>query len=178
VFKPANPNEIVGRAYDLASHAAKLQHIEVVTEYGAAMPSLSADADQLQQVFTNLMVNAIQAMPDGGTLTIRTSAAGGYVRIDVCDTGCGISPENMGKLFTPFFTTKREVKGVGLGLAVSYGIVQRHQGRIEVKSKLGDGTTMSVFLPVLLDNAQPAEEPGLIQSGDEPTLASRGGLMS
>jgi len=93
-------------------------------------------------------MNAIQAMPEGGTLTIRTSASDTQVKIDVQDTGIGISPENMRKLFTPFFTTKREVKGVGLGLAVSYGIIQRHRGRIEVQSKEGKGTTFTVYLPL------------------------------
>ena len=175
VFKPVDLNEVVGRALDLASHAAKLQHIKVITQYEDSIPSLSADSDQLQQVFTNLMVNAIQAMPDGGTLTVRTSAGGGYLTVDVCDNGCGISPENMGKLFTPFFTTKREVKGVGLGLAVSYGIVQRHKGRIEVKSKLGEGTTMSVFLPLVTGDAQAVKELSLNEHGDEPAPASRGG---
>jgi signal transduction histidine kinase len=86
-------------------------------------------------------------MPKGGKLTIRTSADGTEVRVEVQDTGVGISPENMRKLFTPFFTTKREVKGVGLGLAVSYGIIQRHHGRIEVKSKEGEGSTFTVHLP-------------------------------
>jgi two-component system NtrC family sensor kinase len=87
-------------------------------------------------------------MPGGGTLTIRTSADKTGVKIGVQDTGVGISPENMRKLFTPFFTTKREVKGVGLGLAVSYGIVQRHRGKIEVQSKEGEGTTFTVYLPL------------------------------
>jgi two-component system, NtrC family, sensor kinase len=68
--------------------------------------------------------------------------------MEIQDTGCGITPENINKLFTPFFTTKKEVKGVGLGLAVSYGIIQRHQGKIQVKSKEGAGTTFSIYLPV------------------------------
>ena len=107
-----------------------------------------ADPDQLQQVCINLILNAIQAMPDGGTLTLRTAVENGQIKMDVQDTGCGISPENMHKLFTPFFTTKKEVKGVGLGLAVSYGIIQRHHGKISVKSKEGEGTTFSIYLPV------------------------------
>jgi signal transduction histidine kinase len=101
----------------------------------------------LQQVFTNLRLNAIQAMPKGEVLTLRTSSGGGGdVRVDVIDTGTGISQENLQKLFTPFFSTKKEVKGVGLGLAVSYGIIQQHQGRKEVSSEEGKGSTFSVFL--------------------------------
>jgi len=120
----------------------------VIKELEPALPKISADFDQLQQVCTNLIMNAIQAMPKGGKLTIRTSADKTQVKIKVQDTGVGISPENMRKLFTPFFTTKREVKGVGLGLAVSYGIIQRHDGRVEVKSKEGEGTTFTVYLPL------------------------------
>jgi signal transduction histidine kinase len=81
-------------------------------------------------------------------LTLRTSLAKGQLKLEVQDTGYGISQENMRKLFTPFFSTKKEVKGVGLGLAISYGIVQRHRGKIEVESTEGKGTTFTVYLPV------------------------------
>jgi len=141
-------NEVINRSFDLAAHSAELQHVRAIKELDSSLPEITADFDQLQQVCTNLIMNAIQAMPGGGTLTIRTSAADGQVKIEVQDTGCGISPENIRKLFTPFFTTKREVKGVGLGLAVTYGIIQRHHGRIEVQSKEGEGTTFTIHLPV------------------------------
>jgi two-component system NtrC family sensor kinase len=141
-------NEVINRSYDLAAHSAQLQHVQVVKELAPSLPEIIADFDQLQQVFTNLIMNAIQAMPEGGKLTIRTSADDTQLKVAVQDTGCGIPAENMRKLFTPFFTTKREVKGVGLGLAVSYGIIQRHHGRIEVQSKVGEGTTFAVFLPI------------------------------
>jgi len=139
-------NEVVNQALDLATHSAELQHIQVIKELDPSLPKLMADFDQLQQVCTNLILNAIQAMPEGGGLTLRTSAdSEGQLNIEVQDTGCGISPENMRKLFTPFFTTKG--KGVGLGLAVTYGIIQRHKGRIEVQSKEGEGTTFTIHLP-------------------------------
>jgi len=147
-FWEVDINEVINRSFELASHSAQLQHVQVLKELDPALPRITADFDQLQQVCTNLIMNAIQAMPGGGTLTIRTSADKTQVKIEVQDTGVGISPENMRKLFTPFFTTKREVKGVGLGLAVSYGIVQRHRGRIEVQSKEGEGTTFTVYLPL------------------------------
>lgn len=141
-------NEVIGRASDLAAHSAELQHIQVTQELSTAIPKIVADFDQLQQVCLNLIINAIQAMPEGGKLTIRTSIDGnGQVKIEVQDTGCGIPPENMSKLFTPFFSTKGK-KGVGLGLAVAYGIVQRHHGGIEVQSKLGEGTTFTIYLPL------------------------------
>jgi len=147
-FWEVNINEVVNRSFDLAAHSAQLQHVDVVKELAPSLPDITADFDQLQQVCTNLIMNAIQAMPEGGELTIRTSNDSSQVKIEVQDTGVGISPENMRKLFTPFFTTKREVKGVGLGLAVSYGIIQRHKGKIEVQSKEGEGTTFTVYLPL------------------------------
>jgi signal transduction histidine kinase len=147
-LKEVDLNDVISRALDLAAHSAALQHIQVSKEFGPSLPRLMADFDQLQQVCVNLIMNAIQAMPEGGTLTLRTSADDSQLKIEVQDTGAGISPENMRKLFTPFFTTKKEVKGVGLGLAVSYGIIQRHHGRIEVQSKEGEGTTFTVYLPV------------------------------
>jgi two-component system NtrC family sensor kinase len=146
-FWDVDVNEVINRSFELASHSAQLQHVKVLKELDPTLLRISADFDQLQQVCTNLIMNAIQAMTGGGTLTIRTSSDNAQVKIEVQDTGVGISPENMRKLFTPFFTTKREVKGVGLGLAVSYGIFQRHKGRIEVKSTEGEGTTFTVYLP-------------------------------
>jgi len=152
-LKPINANEVIDQTLGLTAHLAKRHHIEVIKELSQSLPNILADADQLQQVFTNLILNAIQAMPKGGVLTIRTSADDNTVEIEVSDTGCGISPENMPKLFTPFFATKREVQGVGLGLAVAYSIVQRNKGKIEVESKQGEGSTFTVRL--LLNDSMP-----------------------
>jgi two-component system NtrC family sensor kinase len=144
-------NRVLEQVLSLVGHQAQLQNIEVVKEFSPSLPNVMADFDQLQQVFINLTLNAIQAMPDGGKLTLRSSAVDGEVRIDVQDTGCGISKENLGKLFTPFFTTKAKGKGVGLGLAVVHGIIERHKGRIKVQSEVGKGTTFSVYLGVQSD---------------------------
>ncbi len=142
-----NLNEVIDRAYSLVAHSADIQHVDVVRDLSPSLPEVMADPDQLQQVLANLMLNAIQAMPEGGTLTLHTSAdSEGKVRIDVQDTGIGISKENMQKLFTPFFTTRKEVKGVGLGLAVAHGIIERHKGRIEVNSEEGKGSTFTISL--------------------------------
>ena len=141
-------NDVVDRALDLAAHSAELQNIEVMKEFSPSLPNIMADFDQLQQVCTNLIINAVQAMPEGGRLTLHTSTSDNWLKIEVRDTGCGISQENLRKLFTPFFTTKGKGKGVGLGLAVAHGIIQRHQGRIEVQSKEGEGTTFTIYLPV------------------------------
>jgi len=142
-------NEVIEEAFDLVAHLIELQHIKVVKELDRSLPRLVGDFNQLRQVCANLVLNAVQAMPEGGTLTLHTSTSSdGQIKLAVQDTGHGISPENMGKLFTPFFTTKEKGKGVGLGLAVSHGIIQRHNGRIDVQSKVGEGTTFTVYLPV------------------------------
>ncbi len=147
-LREVNLNEVINRALDLAAHSAKLQHIQIIKELNPSLPEPMADFDQLQQVCANLIMNAIQAMSEGGMLTLRTSVANdSQLKIEVQDTGCGISQENMRKLFTPFFTTKGKGKGVGLGLAVAYGIIQRHHGKIEVQSKEGEGTTFTIRLP-------------------------------
>jgi two-component system NtrC family sensor kinase len=148
-LKPVAISKVIDQVMALVGHQAQLKKIKVVRDEALYLPEVKADFTQLQQVFINLVVNAIQAMNDGGILTIRTSQEGYHsVKVIIEDTGCGIPPENMDKLFTPFFSTKEAVKGVGLGLAVSYGIIERHGGRIEVKSQLNQGSTFSVCLPV------------------------------
>ena len=149
-LREVDGNEVVDRAFSLVGHQAELQNIEVIKEFSPSLPKVMADFDQLQQVCANLILNAIQAMPDGGKLTLRTSIDNeNQLKVEIEDTGCGISPENMRKLFTPFFTTKGKGKGVGLGLAVAYGIIQCHQGRIEVQSKEEEeGTTFTIYLPL------------------------------
>jgi signal transduction histidine kinase len=144
-------SRVLEQVLSMVGHQAQLQNVEVVKEFSPSLPNVTADSDQLQQVFTNLTLNAIQAMPDGGRLTLRSSVVDTEVRVDVQDTGCGISKENLGKLFTPFFTTKEKGKGVGLGLAVVHGIIERHRGRIKVQSEVGKGTTFSVYLGVHSD---------------------------
>lgn len=148
VLQRVTVSDVISNVMMVVGHQAQMSHVEVTEEEASPSLDVLADPHQLQQVLTNLVINAIQAMPDGGKLTIRTAAdEDGQVSVSVADTGCGIAPENMDKLFTPFFTTKEEVKGVGLGLAVSHGIVERHGGRIEVQSEVGKGTTFTVHLP-------------------------------
>jgi signal transduction histidine kinase len=145
-------NQVIEQVLAMVGHQARLQNVDVVRELSPSLPKVMADFDKLQQVFTNLTLNAIQAMSGGGKLTLRTSVANSQVRIDVQDTGCGISKENLAKLFTPFFTTKEKGSGVGLGLAVVRGIIERHKGEIKVQSEVGKGTTFSVYLGVHEDD--------------------------
>jgi two-component system NtrC family sensor kinase len=129
---------------------------QVIKDYGA-IPEVECLPSQLNQVFLNLMVNAAQAIPDHGTLTLATGQDGDWVWVSVSDTGCGIPPENLKRIFDPFFTTKPVGKGTGLGLSVSYNIVAKHSGRFEVESELGVGTTFRVSLPIVQPKAEAAE---------------------
>jgi len=114
-------------------------------DLGSELPKIMADPDQIRQVFVNLSLNAIQAMARGGQLMIVTRREGDFIETEFSDTGCGVPTESLDKLFDPFFTTK--ARGVGLGLAVSHGIMERNNGTIEIKSEVGAGTTFLIRLP-------------------------------
>ncbi|MDD2925955.1 ATP-binding protein [Rhodoferax sp.] len=119
----------------------------VVKAYGD-IPDVECIPSQLNQVFMNLLMNAVQAIDVHGTITVRTGRDGGKVWVEIQDTGCGIKPEHLGRIFDPFFTTKAVGKGSGLGLALSYGIVKKHDGEITVKSDVGVGSVFRVTLPI------------------------------
>jgi len=156
-LQPVVISKVIDQAIALVGHKAQLSKVKIIRDESYSLPLVKGDFSQLQQVFINLIVNSIQAMSDGGDLTISSSKVEeDFVKVSIKDTGCGISPENMDRLFTPFFSTKEEVKGVGLGLAVSYGIVERHGGRIEVQSQVGKGSIFSVFLPACRETGQNA----------------------
>ena len=140
-------NQILDDILSQIGHQASLCAITVVRHYQPGLAAILGDADQLRQVFSNLILNAVQAMPKGGTLTLSTSSPGpgaGCV-IEVADTGEGILPERLEKIFTPFYTTKES--GTGLGLSVSYGIVKDHGGEIEVESSPRGGTRFKIVIP-------------------------------
>ncbi|HTS17902.1 MAG TPA: ATP-binding protein [Verrucomicrobiae bacterium] len=121
---------------------AQKQHVNIVEQYGLALPPIHADGGQVQQALLNLFLNGIQAMPDGGTLTIGAVMMGDRVRLTVSDTGIGITRDNLQKIFSPFFTTKH--RGTGLGLAITRTIVEKHRGTITVVSECGRGTTFTL----------------------------------
>jgi signal transduction histidine kinase len=127
----------------------------VVVEHGE-MPPVECLPSDLNQVFMNLLMNALQALPERGTIAVRSGAAGEEAWIEVSDTGVGIAPENLSKIFDPFFTTKPVGEGTGLGLSLAYGVIEKHHGRIEVSSEVGKGTTFRIVLPL----RQPVQEPG------------------
>jgi signal transduction histidine kinase len=132
----------------LLAHQMTLQKVTIHRQYQPDVPHVHGSREMLQQVFTNLALNACNAMPEGGTLTIDVqSALSGQVEIRFSDTGRGIAPEHLLKIFDPFFTTMPVGKGVGLGLSISHSIVQQFQGTIDVKSQIGKGSTFIVRLP-------------------------------
>jgi two-component system NtrC family sensor kinase len=150
---------------ELASDLERLplyKDVVIVRKLDSPIPLIQADPAQLRQVIVNLANNAAEAMSEGGTLTLTTMAdpVGDRVSIVVEDTGVGISPENLSRLFTPFFTTKPIGRGTGLGLAISYGIVKMHRGQITVQSQVGKGTRFTVILPVFAAVKHTAEESG------------------
>lgn len=153
---PTPVNAILAEILSQVGHQIPLDGYEVVTRYCAGELVIQADADQLRQVFTNLVLNALQAMPSGGILTVTTAVPAGEGRCEilVADTGVGIPPENLGQIFNPFFTTRGD--GTGLGLSVSYGIIRDHGGDIAVESTPGAGTSFRVTLPLLTDSNQAA----------------------
>ena len=140
-------NEVIEAASELMPHHTDSDLVHVVKDYAPSLPPVLGDENQLQQVFLNLLINAYQAMPDGGELRISSQAADDEVRATISDTGVGISTDHLGRLFDPFFTTKDVGEGTGLGLSISYGLIEQHGGTIEVDSEPGAGATFVVRLP-------------------------------
>jgi len=149
-FSEMNINELLERSIMLSKHKLTLQNIRIKTDMASEIPKVRGDSNQIQQCVINLIFNAIDAMPEGGTLTLGSSSNPnrGVVEIRVGDTGCGIAREDLAHIFDPFFSTKTEGKGLGLGLSTVYGIVDRHKGTISVDSELGKGSVFLIKLPV------------------------------
>jgi two-component system NtrC family sensor kinase len=147
-------SQIMESTLALVSHHATVNDVEIVCHYGVNLPDIDVDPTQMEQVFINLLVNACHAMPTGGRLTITIHADSKRDRLitTIEDTGHGISEENLGRIFDPFFTTKNQeldgVAGTGLGLSVSYGIIENHGGQISVQSVIGHGTVFTIELPI------------------------------
>ncbi len=145
---PLDIGEILRSSANLISHQKRGEKILIDIELGDELPLVNADGGQIQQAVIALATNAIDAMPDGGTLTFRATEHHKSVAIEIEDTGIGIPAEDMSKIFEPFFTTKEVGRGTGLGLAVCYGIITDHAGRLSVRSNMGKGTTFTILLPV------------------------------
>ena len=153
-FEPVDINAIIEETITFVEHQLRLNQIELEVWLEQNLPPVEGNVGQLQQVFTNMIINAMHASQPNSTITVATRLSpalgefGGAVELQFIDEGCGIKEENLKKIFEPFFTTKEIGKGTGLGLSVSYGIVKAHQGEISVQSEPGKGTTFTIILPV------------------------------
>jgi len=145
--------EEIENSLELVEYHLRAQKIEVVRDFAETLPNIQADRQKLRQVLLNLLTNASDAMPGGGTITARVRSAESKsgvsgVSIDLIDSGPGIPPAVLAKIWEPFFTTKPEGKGTGLGLAISRRAIEGHHGTLSVESRLGEGTTVTIFLPL------------------------------
>ena len=152
-FRETNLNQVIRDTLSLLEHQFKTAQIVVDAELVDDLPTIQGNPGKLQQVFLNLLLNAKESMPGGGHLRIGT-LANGHVEATVSDSGSGIAPEHLKRIYDPFFTTKTtprpgERRGTGLGLSVSYGIIQEHAGKIHVESAIGAGTTFHLEFPLL-----------------------------
>jgi two-component system NtrC family sensor kinase len=152
--QPVDLNTLVDEI--LLLHEKQLQEndIKIKTSFAKTLPQINASKNELRQVFLNLVANARDAMPSGGTLSVKTESNKENVKIEMSDTGVGIKEEHIKKIFDSFFTTKDTVKGVGLGLSVCYGFIKDHGGDIEVKSKVNEGTTFRITFPVYKESTE------------------------
>jgi two-component system NtrC family sensor kinase len=145
----ADLNTILRATHDLLKGHASFREVRIGFDLSPTPLAITCDSSQLQQAFTNIMVNAAEAINGPGAITIRSwqDDARKRAAVSFADTGCGIPTEHLGRIFEPFFTTKQEGHGTGLGLAIAYGIVERHGGTIKAESRPGEGTTFTVWLP-------------------------------
>jgi hypothetical protein len=148
-FVDVDLNRVIRETLTLVEHQLVKASVEVQLSLDPSLPPVKGNSGKLQQVFLNLFLNARDAMEKGGILAVRTWETNGTAHLDVADTGQGIAPENMARIYDPFFTTKAAKKGTGLGLSVTYGIIREHGGAIEVESEPGSGTRFHVELPLV-----------------------------
>jgi two-component system NtrC family sensor kinase len=153
-------NSVLQECVSLIEDQAVFHNIQLVKELEPDLPPVIMDPAQMQQVFINMIMNAAEAMDGNGRLTYATrfEPTEKLVEVDFADTGHGISEENLERIFDPFFTTKETGRGVGLGLAISYGIIKEHQGTISVKSQVGQGTTFSIRLPLAAERVESGQQ--------------------
>jgi len=195
-MQPLSLNDVINDTIDLIGKMMVNKKIDIKMEIESSIPPINGNSNQLEQAIMNLILNASDAMPDGGVITIKTSLAelqkgathihpllppGIYIVLKISDTGKGIPDEIKGRIFDPFFTTKEPGKGTGLGLAMVYGIVKRHGGVINVESLLGKGTTFEIYLPASDKAVYRVEKPSIYPVGggenilvvdDEPDVLS------
>ncbi len=152
--KRADLNELLEEALGRVEYISSRHGVDIHKHLSPDLPKVMVDEFQLKEAFVNVLMNSLDAMRHGGNLTISTSVRSSelkshtdLIEASVTDTGTGISEENLDKVFQPFFTTRNSEDGTGLGLAITYGIIRNHDGKIDITSKHGHGTTVTIYLP-------------------------------
>jgi signal transduction histidine kinase len=148
-YSDLDVNRVISESLSLVEPMLKAARVTVNSQLKDSLPAVYGNSGKLQQVFMNLIMNARDAMPRGGELTIATEAENSTVHVEVSDNGVGIPADHLNKIFDPFFTTKATSRGTGLGLAVTYGIIREHSGSIQVDSVVGRGTTFRLEFPAV-----------------------------
>ncbi len=148
-FESKHLHEILRETYNLMSHPAKIANISFITDFSAKSDIIHCSPNQIKQACVAMIVNCQEAVTENGEIIMRTSNPDQEtVKLEICDNGIGISTEDLPHIFEPFFSTKQQARGIGLGLPIVHGIIQSHKGKIQVKSEPGQGTTISIFLPL------------------------------
>ncbi len=172
VLEPTDLNRVLHQALSLIRRQIEMRRVDLHETYADDLPHIPLDASRLKQVFLNLVTNALDAMPQGGTLAVSTRRAGDGVAVRFTDTGTGMPQEHLERIFEPFFTSKPTGQGIGLGLSVSLGIIQEHGGRIDVESQEAKGSTFTVWLPEeRADTSAPASSSAEASPGPVERLA-------
>ena len=148
VFQPVQLEEVLREVMDLSGHRLRRHQVELTTGFEPGLPQIQGNHLGLTQVFLNLVLNAIDAMPDGGRLHISSARVESHLVAVVRDTGHGIPEDRIDRIFDPFYTTREVGQGVGLGLSVVHGILEKHGGRIHAESVVGEGASFTVYLPL------------------------------
>ncbi|MFH0913398.1 MAG: ATP-binding protein [Candidatus Omnitrophota bacterium] len=152
-FEELDITSVIEETLSLVEHQVSLKNIKIIRQFALGLPKIKADSSRLKQVFINILNNAVEAMPQGGTITIslkqlEVQPREHHLEIIFTDTGCGILEENISKAFDPFFSTKKKDGSAGLGLSVTRGIIERHNGKIMIESQIGKGTSVIISLPI------------------------------
>jgi two-component system NtrC family sensor kinase len=149
-FEPKHLHDILNETFELMSHPVKIANIKFMKDYTAKADLINCSPNQIKQACIGMIVNATEAVSENGEIILKTSNPDSdFIKLEIIDNGIGIDADVIPHIFEPFFSTKQEVRGIGLGLAISHGIIQSHNGKITVQSEQGVGTSMSVFLPII-----------------------------
>jgi two-component system NtrC family sensor kinase len=154
-FEPKHIHDILRKTYELMSHPMKIADINFLTDFSAASDLIFCSPNQIKQACVAILVNASEAITENGEIIFRTKNPDEeHLLIEITDNGVGISAEDVPHVFEPFFSTKQNASGIGLGLAIVHGIIQSHKGKIDIKSEPGKGTTMSIVLPLIKNKGE------------------------